>query len=106
MTALDAIYGEIAMLRLSTDCLEQAALVLRPLYTHTITQPLTRDDQHHDVCAVRAPKHTSATLTQLREHIIAHAPVTRRELLQALNGHPTAIDKKVRRLLANGEIAV
>jgi hypothetical protein len=73
MTALDAIYGEIAMLRLRTDCLEQAALVLSPLYAPPTTQPLARDNRRHEVHAVRARKCTSPTLTQLREHIIAHA---------------------------------
>jgi len=106
MTALDAIYGEIAMLRLRTDCLEQAALVLGPLYAPANTHPLARESQRHETHAARTPKCASPSLTQLREHIIAHAPINRRELLEAVDGPPTAIDKKVRRLLANGEIAV
>lgn len=105
MTALDAIHGEIAMLRLRTDCLEQAALVLEPLYPPTTIEPLARSNQRHAARVARAPKCASPSLAQLREHIITHAPINRRELLQALDGHPTAIDKKVRRLLANGEIA-
>jgi hypothetical protein len=106
MTALDAIYGEIAMLRLRTDCLEQAAEILGPLYEPANLHPLAREGQRHEAHAARTPKCTSPSLTQLREHIIAHSPINRRELLEAVDGHPTAIDKKVRRLLANGEIAV
>jgi hypothetical protein len=110
MTVLDAIYDEIAMLYLRTDCLEQAALVLSPLYTSTPGRPRAQAHEHPKArtrgAKTQTPESTSLTIAQVRDHVIAHAPINRRELLQALNGPPTAVDKKLRRLVAKGEIAV
>jgi hypothetical protein len=40
----------------------------------------------------------------VRDYIIAHAPLTRGEIVSALDGNPQAIDDKLRHLLADGEI--
>jgi len=39
-------------------------------------------------------------------HVIAHAPITRGELIAALGGHPKTMDNRLRSLLKDGEIGV
>lgn len=46
------------------------------------------------------------TRAQVQEYVIAHGPITRRGLIEALGGPPDAMDKKLRRLVADGEIGV
>ncbi len=102
------------MLRLRTACLEQAASILAPLYEPVIAQSVTPAKPRHTVQTVRATRTARAVsgknraITQLRllEHITEHTPVSRSELLLAFGGSPHALDKKLRRLLAKGEIAV
>ncbi|MGH2853091.1 MAG: hypothetical protein ACRDLF_02720 [Solirubrobacteraceae bacterium] len=40
----------------------------------------------------------------MRDYIIAHAPLTRGEIVAALGGSPQAIDSKLKHMLADGEI--
>ena len=106
ITVLEAIRSELAILRLRVSCLEQTELALGPLYESkqpcqpTGPKPGSAKQVH------RRPRRRSVTCAQIREYVIAHAPITRRELIDALGSPTDAMDKKLRRLVASGEIEV
>lgn len=106
ITALEAIRGEISILRLRVSCLEQAAEVLGPLYEPMESHDPTGPKPGPAKRTPRRPTRRNVTCAQVREHVIAHAPITRRELIEALGDQPDALDKKLRRLVARGEIGV
>jgi hypothetical protein len=108
-TALEATREELATLRMRVNCLERAEALLSPAYEPTEPWQHTGPKPAQ---AKRAPKRASrksvrqgSTRTQLRKHIIAHGPLTRGELVAALGCHPNSMDYKLKRLLADGEIA-
>lgn len=117
-TVLQAIRWELATLRLRVSCLEQAEVVLGPLYEpmelcqHAGSKPSTGSTFSAGSTpgtakgARRKSSLRNTTCAQVREHVIAHAPITRRELIEALDCPPDAMDKKLRRLVAAGEIGV
>jgi hypothetical protein len=124
ITVLEAIRWELATLRLRVSCLEQAEVVLGPLYEpmelcqpagskhgakstpSAESTPSTESKSSMVKSAHRNPSRRNVTRAQVREHVIAHAPITRRELIEALNCPPDTMDKKLRRLVADGEIGV
>jgi hypothetical protein len=53
----------------------------------------------------QATQRKNPTKAELRDHVIAHAPVTRGEILSALGGEPHTMDNKLKRLLHSGEIS-
>lgn len=121
-TSLIAIRAELATLRLQVHQLECAERLIDATYQLTVPQtppqprqaatPTTRKrtpPQPRQAAASVARKRTSGpnpTRAQLREHIFAHAPVSRRELLAAFSGSAKSIDNKLRAMVAAGEIAV
>jgi hypothetical protein len=54
--------------------------------------------------ARRGSGRRNPTRSQMRDYIIAHAPLTRGEIVAALGGSPQAIDCKLKHMLADGEI--
>jgi hypothetical protein len=132
-TSLLAIRAELAALRLQIHQLECAEKLIEASYQLTVPQtppqprqaaaptahkrtqrqaaaPATRKrTPPQQAAASTARKRSSGpnpTRTQLREHIFAHAPVSRRELLAAFSGSAKSIDNKLRAMVAAGEIAV
>jgi hypothetical protein len=106
ITVLEAIRGELATLRLRVSCLERAEVILGPLYGPMEPCQSVGSKSGTAKRALRRPRRRTVTCAQVREHVIAHAPITRRELIEALGGPSDAMDKKLRRLVANGEIGV
>lgn len=105
-TVLEAIRWELSTLRVRITCLEQAEVALGPLYEPM--NPCQPAVLKADITkpAPRKPRRRGVTCAQVREHVIAHAPITRRELIEALGCPACAMDKKLRHLVANGEIGV
>jgi hypothetical protein len=102
-TAIEAIRGELATLRLHINRLECAEQMLGP--AHEPMEPSSSVAPRNNAPATfRESRRRNPTRVQLREYIIEHAPITRRELLAALGGTPQAMDTKLGRLLADGEI--
>jgi hypothetical protein len=103
-TAIEAIRGELATLRLHINRLECAEAMLG-LAHEPIEPPSSVAPRGGTTPATaQGPRRQNLTRAQLREYIIAHAPITRRELLVALGGTPQAMDSKLARLLTDGEI--
>jgi hypothetical protein len=106
ITVLEAIRWELSTLRLRVNCLEQAETILGPLYEPMEPcQPVGPKS----VIAKGTPKRSTRrhlTRAQVHEYVIAHGPIARRGLIEALGGPPDAMDKKLRRLVADGEIGV
>jgi hypothetical protein len=103
-TAIEAIRGELATLRLHINRLECAEAMLGS--AHELIEPPSSVAPRSGTtfATPRESRRRNPTRVQLREYIIEHAPITRRELLVALGGNPQAMDNKLRRLLADGEI--
>lgn len=102
-TAIEAIRGELATLRLHINRLECAEAMLGS--AHGPTEPsFVAPRTGATPAADRESKHRNPTRGQLREYIADHSPIARRELLAALGGDPQAMDNKLRRLLTDGEI--
>lgn len=107
ITVLDAIRGELSILRLRVSCLEQAEMVLGPLYEPIDpSQSAGLTSSPADGTSRRPAGRRYPTRAQVREYVIAHAPITRGELLAALGNEPKSIDSHLSRLLAKGEIGV
>jgi hypothetical protein len=107
MTALEAVRGELATLRPRVKVLEQAETLLAPAYVTIDSTSAVRPDTSRRAPArkaSRAPKH-NLTRVRVRDHILEHGPLTRRELVTAFGGNSKAIDNKLRLLLLDGEIA-
>ena len=104
-TVLDAINSELAMLRLRISCLEQAEEALRPLYGATgpvepiAVKPSTTKK------ASAGSRSVDPSREQLHEYIVAHGPVAIGDIVDALGGVSERVSGKVRRLVANGQIA-
>jgi hypothetical protein len=105
-TALEATRGELATLRLRVNCLERAEALLGPVYEATQPRRPTSPGPRKAKRAPRRPRRRSVTCAQVREQVIAHAPITRSELIEVLGSPPGIMDKKLRRLVASGEIGV
>jgi hypothetical protein len=102
--ALEAIRAERARLLVQVHQLDCAEALLSPSH-----QPTVHDDPAPP--RRRSPRRTGGrskgenpTRAQLREHIVAHAPIGRRELLAAFGGSPQALDNKLKKMLEAGEI--
>jgi hypothetical protein len=109
ITVLESIRWELATLRLRVSCLEEAEVVLGPLYEPMDPEPMEpcQPVGPKSGATKRVPRKSTRrrlTRAQVREHIIAHGPITRGELLAALGCHPHSIDSNLSRLLAAGEI--
>jgi hypothetical protein len=102
-TALEAVREELAALRPYVNRLEDAEALLDPAYPPT--SPLATTPRNTKTKRMRKRlRHRNPTRSQVRDYIIAHAPLTRGEIVAALDGNPQAIDNKLRHLLADGEI--
>jgi hypothetical protein len=53
-----------------------------------------------------ASKARNPTSVEIREHLAARSPLTRREIIAELGGGSKGIDEKLKRLVTNGEIRV
>jgi hypothetical protein len=103
-TAIEAIREELATLRLHINRLERAETVLDPTQEPIEPPSFVTPRSSTTLTPPRGPRRRNPTRVQLREYIVEHAPITRRELLVALGGTPQAMDNKLARLLADGEI--
>jgi hypothetical protein len=104
-TVLEAIRSELAMLRLRLSCLEQTEELLGPLYDPTWPmEPITAKPSTSRKAPSR-PQSVDPTREQLHEYIVAHGPVANHEIVAALGGNPRRVNDKIRRLVANGQIA-
>lgn len=100
ITTLEAIHWELSTLRLRVECLEQAEAALSPLYERL-------EPPQDPKMAEQARSRTTPglpTREEVREYVIANGPLARGEIVAALGGSPQAIDDKLKRLLAKGEI--
>lgn len=105
MTALDAVREEIAALRLHVSRLECAEAMLGSASALTGPSAPIAPSSSWTPASQREPRRQNPTRAELRGYVIEQGPITRRELLIALGGNPKAMDEKLARLLANGEIA-
>jgi hypothetical protein len=103
-TALEATREELATLRLRVNRLEQAETILSPTYESTEGRQPRGPKLVQAKKVPRRSVRRGPTRIQLREHIIAHGPLTRGELITAMGGHPTSMNRKLRGLLSDGEI--
>jgi hypothetical protein len=103
-TALEAIHGELATMRLRVRCLEQAEALLGPAYDPTAPPRSPRPKRGRPKRAARRVSHRNPTRAEVLAHVIAHAPITRGELIAALGCHPKTMDNRLRSLLKDGEI--
>ncbi len=103
-TALEAVRGEIAALRLHVSRLECAEAMLGSADTLTQPSPSITPSNSATPGTHREPRRQNPTRAQLREYVIKQGPIARRDLLTALGGNPQAMDNKLARLLADGEI--
>jgi hypothetical protein len=98
-TPLQAIRGELTVLRPRIELLEQAealvALAYAPPQARRSRRPARRSRTEHQ----------GSRRAHVREYVVAHGPLSRRQLVDAVGGHPDAISKILKRLLDDGEIA-
>lgn len=113
--ALDAVRAELASLRPQIYRLEYAELLLDPSRQPPATLDLVASqDGEMDARSKRAERRPAKrslasaaagpTRTPLREYLRAHAPATRSEMIEAFGASPKAIDGKLRRMRAVGEV--
>lgn len=105
-TALEAIRSELATLRLQVHQLECAERLVDTTRQLAVPQTPPQPRQAAAPTARKRPSGQNPSRTQLREHIFAHAPINRRELLAAFGGSAKSIDNKLRAMVAAGEIGV
>lgn len=103
-TALEAVREEIATLRMHVNRLECVEAMLGCAGTLIQPSSSTTPGNSGTSGTRREPQRQNPTRAQLREYISEQGPITRRDLLIALGGNPQAMDNKLARLLANGEI--
>lgn len=103
---IEAIRAELDALRMHVDRFEQAEAVLRPLFEPVEQSAQTEPRAVAEDQASTAPPRKQVSSEKLCEYVLEHAPVTRSQLIAALGGSPDSIDKKLRRLVSNGEIGV
>jgi hypothetical protein len=102
--ALEAIRAERASLLLQVHQLDCAESLLSPSRQPTVYDDPAPERNGSTRATGGGSKGQNPTRAQLREHIVAHAPIGRRELLVAFGGSPNAIDNKLRKMLDAGEI--
>jgi predicted transcriptional regulator len=104
--ALEAVRDVLAVRRSQVHRLECVEALLGPARpSHTVHEPAAVEPRAQRKPAKRASvKHP--TRAQLREHISANAPSSRRELLDTFGGTGTALEKKLRTMLRAGELRV
>jgi hypothetical protein len=102
-TVLEAIHAELPAARLYVSRLEYAKELFD--HAHQGMEPQSTAPRHNQTKRARkGSDRRNPTRSQLRDYIIAHAPLTRGEIVAALDGSPQAIDCKLKHLLADGEI--
>jgi hypothetical protein len=112
--ALEAIREELALLRPRLGALEQAEALLASAYEPPTPRPAV--DRYGPSAAavaaapaVGAPRPRDArprvTRAQVRDYVVAEGPVRRGEILTGLGLRPSTLDKKLKRLLDDREIA-
>ena len=113
--ALEAVRVELADLRAQVGRLECAEALLTGAGLPT-TQPQTIGMQSPPIGIQPHPASRSTTADgvkagarglsskEIREYVVAHAPVTRRQLIDALGGKPQRIDNALKRMVASGAI--
>lgn len=103
ITVLEAIRWELSTLCLRVACLEQAETALSPLYGQLAPRP-AEPTSGTTKKTPPSPTRGHPTSEEVREYVIANGPLTRGEIVAALGGSPQAIDDKLKRLLAKGQI--
>jgi hypothetical protein len=107
-TILDAIAGELAVLYLRIKCLEGIEELIVPAYglpgqkaelQRLGSTPPTRSKQRNKN---HSPK--TASSEEVRDHVIKHGPLSRRDLVNAFGGNPTSVGRRLKSLLEDGEI--
>jgi hypothetical protein len=107
-TPLESVSAALAILAPAVHHLECAKALLHPAARSI--EPV--DPQPPRRSAARATAESTGesaagratSRAQLRVYIATHAPVTRREVLEAFGDSPHAIDNKLRRMVVAGEI--
>ncbi len=105
-TALEVIREELTTMRQRVRSLERAELMRRPAYEPG--QPersMTPTPQTAKPAPAKRLMSRNPTTAELREHVVAHGPLSPSELVSALGGNAHAMDQKLRRLREDGEIA-
>lgn len=108
MTAvLDVIRNELGVARQRVSALEQSEALLATAYGNTTDA--VPSPQHAD--APRAPRRRprrrqsgNPSQREILDYVIKHHPVGRREILEALGGRESALDRKLKILMGNGSI--
>jgi hypothetical protein len=104
-TALEAIREELSMMRQRVSCLERAEVIIRPAYEPMEPpRPTAPTPPAAKPASRRRLRSQNPSRTQLRQHVVAHGPLSRGELVAALGGSPKALDAKLRHLLEDGEV--
>jgi hypothetical protein len=102
---LEVIRQELAALRPRVKVLEQAEELLASSYEPPAS---TRSSGRPQEPKAPRPSKTAGgnpSRSEIIEHLIAHGPATRGELLASLGGSPHAMSAKLKYLLAAGSIA-
>lgn len=107
-TILDAIAEELAVLHLRMNCLERAEELIGPAYglpgrgtgsPRPRSTPPTSSKRRN-----RNHTRKNASREEIRDHVIKHGPLGRRDLVKALGGNPTLMSQRLKSLLDGGEI--
>jgi hypothetical protein len=109
--AVEAIRAELSSLRLQVTRLEcaEALLASEELPTASHTTRRVTSSARPDTRASRARGHTKSdvhapTSEQVRDYVLSHGPVSRRQLLEALGGNPHTMDNRLKWLISSGAI--
>lgn len=106
VSTLEAICDDLKTLRLQVSCLERVqALLLSIQQEQKEAPPQPTPSINSSRTTTRETNTTNPTGAEVYDYIVAHGPVTRRELLDALGGKSQAIDNKLKYLVAKGGIA-
>jgi hypothetical protein len=106
--ALEAVRAELSSLRRQVTRLECAEALLssgEPTRA-SYTTPVPSNDGP-DTRAARARQRTNIqnpTSEQVRDYVLSHGPVSRRQLLEALGGTPHTMDKRLKWLTSSAAI--
>jgi hypothetical protein len=104
-TAHEVIREELTTMRQRVRCLERAEVMIRPAYEPTEPPPTAPVPSKAEPAPRKRLGSQNPTRTQLRQHVVAHGPLSRSELVSALGGNAHVMDQKLRRLREDGEIA-
>lgn len=98
-SALQAVRDELVQTRRHVDALQRAEALLAGEFAAIEVPPRPTSPARRR--AGRRPTKRGA----VRDYVIEHGPLTRRELVAALGGSPGSVDNHLKRLLDQGDIA-